>query len=67
MALRTLRVELEPIGRLPRGSPDAGIAGTYSVEVDASLSSEDARQAALEAVREAVDIEDPGRFSFKVL
>ena len=66
MALRTLHVQLEPSGPIPSGSPDAGIAGTYAVEVDASLSPEEAREAALETLLEAVEIAEPGHFTLVV-
>lgn len=66
MALRTLHVQLEPAGPIPRESPDASIAGTYAVEVDSSLTPDEARAAALEAFYEAVEIADAGHFTVVV-
>lgn len=66
MGFRIITVHVEPTRPLPEDSPDAGVAGRYPVEVDASLSPEEAEAAAIEAFYETVELVDRDHFTVRV-
>jgi hypothetical protein len=67
MPLRTVQVRVEPSEPHDSTARQSGVVGTYTVEVDSNLSPEEVRAAALEAVCDAVEIDDPTRFKLEVL
>ena len=67
MPLQTVQVRVEPAEPKDRKARQSGVIGTYTVEVEAGLSAEEIRSAALEALCDAVEIDDLGRFTVEVL
>lgn len=66
MRLRTVNVRLEPISSERATRRQHPAAGHYTVEVDATLSPAQTRSAAIEALLEAIDIDDLSQFSVEV-
>ncbi len=66
MRLRTVNIRLEPIAAAPERPPHLHLAGHYTVEVDAALSPSEIRAAAIEALVEAIEIDDLRQFRVEV-
>jgi hypothetical protein len=66
MRLRTVNIRLEPVASAPGRTPHPQLAGHYTVEVDAALSPAEIRAAAIEALVEAIEIDDLSQFTVEV-
>lgn len=66
MRLRTVNVRLEPIPAERSPNRPHAVAGRYTVEVDATLSPAETRSAAIEALLDALDIDDLSQFTVEV-
>jgi hypothetical protein len=66
MQLRTVNVRLKPVSADRATHDQHQVSGYYTVEVDAALSPSEIRSAAIEALLEAIDVDDLSQFTVEV-